>query len=107
MCARAHKHSAATFEEAGEPSDHDLVVVPALDQLLEHVLALLLPQRGEDVGDDVRVESLAVSLVQLLGEVVGRLLRAHVVDGTALGDIGSGESSDRDEKMKVEVAGRI
>jgi hypothetical protein len=24
-----------------------------------------------------------------------------------LGDIGSGESSDRDEKMKVEVAGRI
>lgn len=34
---------------------------------------------------------------------MGRLLRAHVVDGTALGDIGSGESSDRDEKMKVEV----
>ena len=68
-------------EEAREPPDHDLVVVPALHELLQHVLALLLAQRGEDVGGDVRVESLAVPLVQLLGEVVGRFLRAHIVDG--------------------------
>lgn len=68
-------------EEAGEPAHHDLVVVPAMDQLAEERLSMVAAQRGEDGFGDIGLESLAVASVELFGVVMGGFLRAHVVNG--------------------------
>ena len=66
-------------EEALHPLDVDLVVVPPLADLLEHVLAGLSPDGRQDHGRQVVGDGLLVPLVELLRVVVRRLLRAHVV----------------------------
>mmetsp|Transcript_15136 Transcript_15136/g.38975 ORF Transcript_15136/g.38975 Transcript_15136/m.38975 type:complete len:378 (-) Transcript_15136:92-1225(-) len=68
-------------EEARQPANHELVVVPALDELLQQVLVVVVAQRRQHLLVDVRREGVAVPRVQLLRVVMRRLLGAHVVDG--------------------------
>ena len=41
-----HVVAVEVVEEAREPADHDLVVVPAVDELLEEVLVVVVAQGG-------------------------------------------------------------
>mmetsp|Transcript_29408 Transcript_29408/g.88474 ORF Transcript_29408/g.88474 Transcript_29408/m.88474 type:complete len:317 (-) Transcript_29408:35-985(-) len=66
-------------EEEAHPLVHDLVVRPPRRQLREQEVLALLAQRGQDRLRQIVADGLAVALVELLGPVVRRPLRAHVV----------------------------
>lgn len=68
-------------EEPGQPANHDLVVLPALNQLCQEALIVLVPQRGQHFFLDVEDKGFFVAVVELLGVVKGGFLSAHVVDG--------------------------
>ena len=67
------------LEDVREEAHQQLVVLPPTHQLAKHRLVVLLADARQDARLQVVLDRLAVVVVQLLGPVVGRLLRAHRV----------------------------
>lgn len=56
------------------------MVVPALDQLTEEGLTVVITERRENTLLDVGFETFFITFVQFFGVVIGGFLSAHVVD---------------------------
>ena len=64
--ARAHVEAIQVLEHVREEPNHQLVVLPAAHELLEHRLVVPLLDPGQDACGEVVLDCLAIVVVQVL-----------------------------------------